>query len=56
MSVFSPPRPALVTLYFTFQFFIWLEVVETDHLITARGWAFLLRKPIRAKDLLNSCR
>jgi hypothetical protein len=53
----SSLRSALGRLYSAFQLFIRLKVVQTDHLITARCWAFLLREPIRSKHLSYSpCR
>jgi hypothetical protein len=56
--VFLPPlRPALVCLHSSFQLFIRLEVIETDHLIATGRWAFLLREPIRAEHLFyGPCR
>ena len=50
----SSLRSALGRLYSAFQLFVRLKVVQTDHLITARCWTFLLREPVRAKHLSYS--
>lgn len=50
----SPLCPALVGLHFALQLLIWFEIVEANHLITARSGTLLLRKPIGAKHLSNS--
>jgi len=54
LILLSLPCPALVRFYSTFQLFVRLKVIETDHLITTGSWAFLLRKPIRAQHLSYS--
>jgi hypothetical protein len=45
--------PTLVGLHFALQLFIWLEIVEADHLVTARSGTLLLRKSIGAEHLSN---
>jgi len=57
MLLLPPPRPALVRFHSTFQLLIRLQVIQTDHLITTRRGAFLLRKSIGAQHLFyGSCR
>jgi hypothetical protein len=51
-----PLRPALVRFHSAFQLLIRLQIIQTDHLIAAGHWAFLLRKSIGAEHLFYSFR